>query len=47
MENLGLILNKYKLVYKKGQYPDRGVSKVQIKSLTKIKYILFYESISY
>lgn len=47
MENLGLILNKYKLVYKKGQYRDRVVSKVQIKSLTKIKYILFYESISY
>ena len=43
--SLGLILNKYKLVSKKGEY--QVVSKLKIKSITKIKYIYFYQSISY
>lgn len=39
---IGLILKKYKLVYKKGG--DQVVHKLQIKSITKIKYIYFYEN---
>lgn len=45
MENIGLILKKYKLVYKKGE--DEVVHKLQIKLITKIKYIYFYENINY
>jgi hypothetical protein len=45
MENIGLILKNYKLVYKKSGY--QVVGQLQIKSTTKIKYIYFYENIDY
>ena len=40
MENTGLILNKYNLIYKTGE--EQVVSKVQIKSIATLEYMNTY-----
>lgn len=40
-----MLLNKYKLIYKKGGFQISN--KLQIESITKVNCIYFYENINY